>query len=386
MSHSTIHPKLAHLTSEQIDTLIKAYYAKTKVSDLIHLFNIDCARHQLYKLFPPEISSELCPNCGSVMVLPRISQGGYRNEYKNGLRCSLCQHRKTRACSCAYCSKTRKQQKKKPSIRPQAPSRNGHHSLKAADLSLEQAVSLLSLMQCYGPAKIKNSMRFRLSNFSKMPFAPSGGYGEDLLSRLIEAGLVKISGQANTKFIALSKNKMAITFNAQWSLPDTFSSELIHDIEARVVECDWPTPWYEQVSDLALDIALAECREFYDYCAAKRMFPEANEHSITAMLRNLLEDFSTEQCFRIIQSCAQYASDFMVKQTATPRQAADYMIGACQRWADKARANNWVVPAFRRNFHCPRSMVNYMLYNFILKTHDDGLGTPIALIQLPAQK
>ncbi len=320
------------------------------------------------------------------MVLPRISQGGYRNEYKNGLHCSHCQHRKTRACACSYCSKTNKQQKKIPSIQPQAPSRTTHHSLKAADLSLEQAVSLLSLMQCYGPARIKNGMKFRLSNGSKMPFAPSGGYGEDLLSRLIEAGLLKISGQAHTKSIALSNNKMAITFNAQWSLPDTVSSELIQDIEARVIECNWPTPWYEQVSDLALDIALAECREFYDYCAAKRMFPEADEHSVTAMLRNQLEDFSTGQCFRIIQSCAQYASDFMVKQTATPRQAADYMIGACQRWADKARAENWVVTAFRRNFHCPRSMVSCTLYDFILKTNDEGIETPIALIQLPNLK
>jgi len=216
-----------------------------------------------------------------------------------------------------------------------------------------------------------------------MPFAPSSGYGEDLLSRLIEAGLLKISDQSHPKTISLLNNKIAVTFSAQWRLPDAVSSELIRDIENRVFACNWPTPWYEQVSELAFDLAFAECKEFYDFCAAERMFPNADEKSVTAMLRNLLEDFSTGQCFRIIQSGAQYAADFMVKQTATPRHASNYMVGACHRWADKARASNWVVPAFRRNFNCPRSMMSYVLYDFILKANNEGLETPIKLVQLP---
>jgi hypothetical protein len=119
---------------------------------------------------------------------------------------------------------------------------------------------------------------------------------------------------------------MAVTFSAPWSLSHTISPELIREIETRVSDCAWPASWYEQLPELAFDLALAECREFYDYCAEKRMFPMADEKSTNAMLSNLLEDFSTGQCFRIIQSGAQYAADFMVQESATPEQAAQYML------------------------------------------------------------
>jgi len=385
MPSSVIHPKLAHLTSEEVKTLVQAYHAKQKVSDLILRFRIDCPPSQLYRLLPQEVSSELCPHCGAAMVQPRISQSTHWDEYKNSLRCPRCQHRKTRLCTCSYCWKNQKEQKA-TLLTSRVSARASLAPIKAVDLSLEQAVALLAVIRCYGPDKFKSVMTFRPLVISKVPLTPAGRYGEVLVARLVEADLLKIPDTSRLKTISFSKNNMAVTFSAPWSLPHTISSELIREIEHRVSDCAWPSSWYEQLSELAFDLALAECREFYDYCTAKRMFPIADEKSINAMLSNLLEDFSTGQCFRIIQSGAQYAADFLVQESATPEQAAQYMLGACQRWADKARAEKWTVSPFRRNFNCPRSMMSYTLYDFILGTHDDGLGTPIALIQLPAQK
>lgn len=386
MPQSVTHPKLAHLTREEINTLIQAYYTKQKVSDLMQRFHIDCLPQQLYKLFPPEVSSELCPNCGTHLIMPRISQSANRNEYKNGLRCPQCPHRKATLCTCPYCRGNKKSQKALSPTNITRASRTPA-PLKAADLSMEHAVALLALMRCDGPTPIKSKLAFRPASTSKVPLAPTGRYEEELVSRLVEAGLLKVLDPARTKSMGLSENKRAVTLSTQWSLPCAISSELIREIETRVSGCAWPESWYEQLFELAFDLALAECRQFYDYCAIQRMFPETDEKSINALLGNLLEDFSTGQCFRIIQSGAQYAADFMVKQRATPAQAAYYMVGACQRWANKARAdNNWIVLPFRRNFHCPRSMMSYMLYDVILKIQDEGLGTPIALLQLPAEK
>ena len=41
----------------------------------------------------------------------------------------------------------------------------------------------------------------------------------------------------------------------------------------------------------------------------------------------------------------------------------NYMIGACQRWADKARAENWDVAGYKRNFNLPRSLISYVLFD-----------------------
>ncbi|MDO9215610.1 MAG: hypothetical protein Q7U23_17470 [Methylococcales bacterium] len=379
MQNTSIHPKLAHLSSEQVNTLIKDYYAKKKVTDLIQRFNIDCLPFQLYKLLPPEVSSEFCPNCDAVMVLPRIPQSAHQNKYKQGLYCLQCKHQEYGICTCAYCREANKKQQKSIKIAYHSHCQITHNHIKATDLTLEQAVSLLSLVRCYGTAKIKKDMIIQPSKISTIPFAPKSSYTDDLLSRLSEARLLKITDQSNPKAISLLNNKVAVSFSAQLSLSDTVLSELIRNIETSITETNWPTPWYEQVSELAF----AECREFYDFCAGERMFPSVDEKIVTAMLRNLLEDFSTGQCLRIIYSGAQYAADFMVKKTATPSQAASYMVGVCQRWADKARAENWVVTAFRRNFNCPRSMLSYVLYDFVLKTDEEGLQIPIAIVQLP---
>jgi len=387
MSDSIIHPKLAHLTPEHVINLINEYYAKNPVSDLIRRFNVDCLPVQLYTLFPPDLSSERCPNCGAMMVLPRISRNAIRNEYKFGLRCLHCKHRAKGSCVCSYCKEINKNNVLRLSVKlPKMGRKNyqiPHGPFKVADLTLKQTVSLLSLLRCYGSAETPNGLSLSPSKKSSARLAPSGDFTEEILTNLIDAGLLQIYEQSNSKNFSFLANQLAISSAAQWHLPKTVSSELINDIEARITHGNWPVRWYEQLLALVFDLAFAECKEFYVFCASERRFPNENEHGIDALIRNLLEDFSVGQCFRIIHSGAQYAADFLVKQSATERQAAKYMIGACERWADKARAQNWVVNAFRRNLNCPRSMVSYVLYDFILKASDEGLNTPVALIRLP---
>ncbi len=322
------------------------------------------------------------------MILPRIARNSSRNEYKFGQRCLKCNHRATRSCACSYCRNLHKNtlqhlSAKLPKIGGIENSNTSQRPINAADLTLKQAVSLISLIKCYGISVNKYGMPSGLTKKSSAPFSPSGNYGEEALSCLIDAGLLHISENTHPKSYSLQANPIEISLSAQWRLPKSITTELIINIENLIINNNWPIPWYEQVSELASDLAFSECREFYEFCANERRFSNANENSISALIRNLLEDFSTGQCFRIIYSGAQYAADFLVKQAATPQHAANYMVGACERWADKARAENWVVTAFRRNLNCPRSMMSHVLYDFILKSSDDGLNTPIALIRLP---
>jgi len=48
------------------------------------------------------------------------------------------------------------------------------------------------------------------------------------------------------------------------------------------------------------------------------------------------------------------------------------MVGASQRWADRARAEGWEVIAFKRNFDLPRSMISYVLFDVLLRIGERG--------------
>jgi hypothetical protein len=391
MFNLVLNPKLAHLTNEQVDELIREYYSKKKpISNLIQRFNVDCLPAQLYTLFPPEISSAPCPNCGSNMLRRRLSKSANRIKPKHGLRCASCDHHEKKYCACAFCRKKRKQCTSGSSkLITQVNTSGQHHPgvshISANDLTLEQAVSLLALMRGYGITGKQTRRSLCISKMLKAPFAPSSDYGLELLNRLVEARLLIFSSEPYPKTIFTSKSQLALSYAGQWMLSSSVSSELFNDIETRTIQCNWPSAWYEQVSELACDLALSECKEFYAFCTSERKFPDANEKIVNAMLTDLLTDFSTGQCFRIIQSGAQYAADFLVKQNTTPRHAANYMVGACQRWADKARSNAWSVTNFRRNFNCPRSIMSYVLHDFFLNARDEGLNTPMGLIVLPTR-
>jgi hypothetical protein len=61
------------------------------------------------------------------------------------------------------------------------------------------------------------------------------------------------------------------------------------------------------------------------------------------------------------------------------------MVGACQRWADTARAEGYEVKPFKRNFDLPRSMMSYVLFDVILKIGERGFTEPIGLATLAGE-
>lgn len=130
-------------------------------------------------------------------------------------------------------------------------------------------------------------------------------------------------------------------------------------------------------------IALAECRQFYNHCADERGLEIKGDLAVNTMLANILRDYSVAQCYRIIWNGARSTADFMVREKPARSHAANYMIGACQRWADHARTAGWVVFPFKRNFNLPRSMISYVLFDVILRIGECGFTEIIAQLDCP---
>lgn len=84
--------------------------------------------------------------------------------------------------------------------------------------------------------------------------------------------------------------------------------------------------------------------------------------------------YSVAQCYRIIWAGAQQATDFLVRKRCNTKHAANFMIGECQRWADRARAEMWEVKPFKRNFNLPRSSISHVFFDVFLKIGEAGFN------------
>ena len=109
----------------------------------------------------------------------------------------------------------------------------------------------------------------------------------------------------------------------------------------------------------------------------QRRIPYYQGATVDNMLKNILRDHSVAQCYRIIWCGATASSDFKVRSQANPIHTKNFMAGACQRWADKARAERWAVEPYRRNFNLPRSMLSQVLYDVMLKIGEKGFNEVI---------
>ena len=382
-----IHSKLAHLSEDQIDALITRYYAGERITDLLVEYAVACHPPQLYKLFPPVIhSSVICPNCGAVMMSALVARNSDSTNSKS-LYCSQCRHKTSLRCNCEYC---RNRQKTKHDLISHVPSADqavadqgiSRRALTTDNLTLEQAIALLALTRCIESIDSRGR-RILVSDSTIVPFAPKGGYAKLLIEQLSKAKLFGSNPVNHDVYDLFGDEELtSLLYQIHWNIPSDVRIELVQQIEQCAQTRLWPNHWWDQLSDMKKSLAFAECQEFYDFCAKQRGLPPSAQRSTTLMLNNLLQDYPVAQCYRIIYAGAKAAADFLVRTSCAAQHAANYMIGSCQRWADRARSEDWVVTPFRRNPELPRSMINYVLYDDFLKCGNDGFNLALDKIIL----
>jgi hypothetical protein len=218
---------------------------------------------------------------------------------------------------------------------------------------------------------------------SPVPFAPTKEHTSILLEYLRQAGLIWISEHSEDGSIFYRDSQLNFTpEKVSWSGDIKTNLKLVENIEVLALTGNWPEHWYSEVEKDWLNLALAECREFYDHCLSERNLHVRGDQAITGMLRNILRDFSVGQCYRIIWAGAKNASDYLARNARNRTHAGNYMVGACQRYADNARTQGYTLIPFKRNFDLPRSMMSYVLFDVILKIGERGFTEPIGLATL----
>lgn len=388
-----IHPKLAHLSELQIQSLIARYYSNEKIQVLLHEYQIDCIPCHFHLLLPPEtLDGQKCRHCDIPLVRKRVSRSSLK--YRDvATSCPQCGHSDgRRPCHCEHCLEDRRQfaqmvrEAKEEKIRAFCHTTwpTDVHQPAAQDLVLRAAVALLALARtCLfvdevdGDESSPSCMTLESLADATIPLAPRGDLASFLLGELGAQGLIAISDLSPPDAFTFEEGELRSYYPSRvwWLLTVEDPEHLLFEI-SRLAQnaAEWPSHWEQGVKDVWVEIALAECKEYFRHSAEERELPEAGEKSTETMLRYLLESYSVAQCYRIIWTGAQRASDFLVRKRCSRKHAANYMIGECQRWADRARAENWEVKPFKRDFNLPRSAISHVFFDVFLKIGEDGFN------------
>jgi hypothetical protein len=82
----------------------------------------------------------------------------------------------------------------------------------------------------------------------------------------------------------------------------------------------------------------------------------------------------------LIQLCTLYwqkdAAAFYQRGDVNKQHAANTVVGAIQRQAERALSEGWEVKAYRRDFRCPQSTISQVLFDTALRMGDIGFTQP----------
>lgn len=371
---------LDHLAPKALQNLIDRYYAGERVSVLMHEFSITCPPSMLYRHFPPEQADLNCSQCNVPLMINRNSRTRIRCQNIAPARCPNCGHKESPECTCPACRLIQQRGIEEAQKLQDAAIENfctGLWSYKPIDLrpqklSALEAIALLALIRCGGWID-KNSIGSLCD--SDIPFAPQeNDFKNTLLQSLLTSGLIApLPRSPSGSFVF--KQGTVVGWEAEvvhWCLLFADPPAFIQQLESMVELGHWPEGWYNSCAKLWLQLAAAECWEFCAYSVAQRNLPMPSKISLNSLIENLLCSYSVAQCYQLIWVSTSDATDYRVRKHTTAQHAANYLVGACQRRADRSRAEGWSIKGFRRNFNLPRSQVSHILHDLFLKHVEAG--------------
>lgn len=381
-----LNARLAHLTPDRLAELIRRYYARTDtVPSLMEEFGIVGNSSHFVRMLPPVVHDDrVCRFCaGQKLISDRLARD--RREVPEAY-CPNCGHRDSPRCSCQTCTtaawqKAKEIDQKKRAVLQQRFAVRQEPELEVDALTLKEAVCLLALL--------RHSVSEDLSTAS--PHADR----REKLSPNTELRDYAIGMLQQHAFLAVSPDSPvdAFIFNdeltdcprfypakATWlfmpGIDAGAKKSFIADLERVARDGPWPRDWHLDAFDLWLEIAKAECFEYYALQLSQRGFEAEFGDKTHTVFDNLLESFSIGQVFNLTWQAVRDMTDYIVKNRLTKRHAKNTFIGAIQRKADKHRTEGWTTKSSRRDFDCPQSIISSVFFDLFMGIGAKALETP----------
>lgn len=391
MREIEIHEKLGHLTMLQIESLMNKYYNGVKASDIIKEYNIDTTSSKLYTLFPPIICEDIiCPVCNEPMYKERDSKSSYSWNKKKPF-CAICGHTDEIICKCNYCIAEREKVRKLNEERKVRILQEKREKIKKvydlnivpvnySDLNFREKVFLGALLR----TSLSEDMEVILPlNDAERELAPTIGYIKEILSYLIGRGVISVDSNSSIDAFLDSNEEKDIEFPNVYYITmvkyriNIVGDEDIKNILSKIIN---PKSFSDADKEDALniwkEIALEECIEYFEYQMKSVRFDFNIGEKTIAIFKDLLENFSVSQIYGIIYKSVANATKYYQESSVSKKQAANSVIGGCQRYAERAMINNWELAKYSRIKELPQSMISEFFFDRVIGVGSLGFNMP----------
>lgn len=391
MREIEIHEKLRHLTMLQIESLMNKYYNGVKASDIIKEYNIDTTSSKLYTLFPPIICEDIiCPVCNEPMYKERDSKSSYSWNKKKPF-CAICGHTDEIICKCNYCIAEREKVRKLNEERKVRILQEKREKIKKvydlnivpvnySELNFREKVFLGALLR----TSLSEDMEVILPlNDAERELAPTIGYIKEILSYLIGRGVISVDSNSSIDAFLDSNEEKDIEFPNVYYITmvkyriNIVGDEDIKNILSKIIN---PKSFSDADKEDALniwkEIALEECIEYFEYQMKSVRFDFNIGEKTIAIFKDLLENFSVSQIYGIIYKSVANATKYYQESSVSKKQAANSVIGGCQRYAERTMINNWELAKYSKIKELPQSMISEFFFDRVIGVGSLGFNMP----------
>lgn len=367
------------------------YYNGVKASDIIKEYNIDTTSSKLYTLFPPIICEDIiCPVCNEPMYKERDSKSSYSWNKKKPF-CAICGHTDEIICKCNYCIAEREKVRKLNEERKVRILQEKREKIKKvydlnivpvnySELNFREKVFLGALLR----TSLSEDMEVILPlNDAERELAPTIGYIKEILSYLIGRGVVSVDSNSSIDAFLDSNEEKDIEFpNVYYITMVKYRINIVGDEEIKNILSKIINPKSfsdadkEDALNIWKEIALEECIEYFEYqMKSVRFYFNIGEKTI-AIFKDLLENFSVSQIYGIIYKSVANATKYYQESSVSKKQAANSVIGGCQRYAERTMINNWELAKYSRIKELPQSMISEFFFDRVIGVGSLGFNMP----------
>lgn len=367
------------------------YYNGVKASDIIKEYNIDTTSSKLYTLFPPIICEDIiCPVCNEPMYKERDSKSSYSWNKKKPF-CAICGHTDEIICKCNYCIAEREKVRKLNEERKVRILQEKREKIKKvydlnivpvnySELNFREKVFLGALLR----TSLSEDMEVILPlNDAERELAPTIGYIKEILSYLIGRGVISVDSNSSIDAFLDSNEEKDIEFpNVYYITMVKYRINIVGDEEIKNILSKIINPKSfsdadkEDALNIWKEIALEECIEYFEYQMKSVRFDFNIGEKTIAIFKDLLENFSVSQIYGIIYKSVANATKYYQESSVSKKQAANSVIGGCQRYAERAMINNWELAKYSRIKELPQSMISEFFFDRVIGVGSLGFNMP----------
>lgn len=375
-----MYKDLQHLSTEELDNLMKRYYSNESVNLLVKEYDLDIRPNSLYKYFPPElVENELCEYCGINLVKHRKSKSNmnFSNENKNEYYCPKCEHRPYFIkCDCSNCidSMYRKVNDKKSKIQEVY----GHcqEQINLDELNFREKIYVAIVC-----SKLLKEDMYHFIPFCEYEgkLTPDINMDYDIFRELFKKKVLRVSPISSISAFKdyeefpnvfyIDKVTFYLNIEYQSSKSETFEKVLNVNYTFKKN--------FDEIINLWREIGVAECKEYLLYVLNKVGFDFSPGEKTQKVFEMLLNDFSVSQIFGIIKRQVDSVSSLFLEKGLNRKHAANMVIGNCERFAERAKSEGWSLTQYNRPYELQQSDLSFFFFYNVLKIGDKGFRMSI---------